>query len=481
MPISLPAKSASDAELTAQVSFGLYRAERAPQEKLVPKKMTFRGGVVLKPDRQQTDSLPVESLPAPRYVTIPLLQHSGGVPAQPVVKPGDHVATGQMIGEPHDEASAPVHASICGTVIRFDRFPYAPGRTAFAIVIENDGREEFSSPIPYSKPWTEADPGELLSVLALSGIVDGCAPVHTKLAGAASARVETLIVNAVTDEPYLAADSRLLFEQAEKALTGILICKKITGASRCIIALSDTKPDLASAISEKMSGERFAGVSLATVKTKYPQHVERLLIRACTGKELPSGASSVQEGCMVLDGATAVYLRDAVMECMPWYQRVVTVAGPLVGAPKNLLVRIGTPLRNLLEACCADTALIKKLVLGGPLSGIACHDLDAPVTKATSAILPLGDSFPALMQHACINCGQCVGVCPMRIAPSLLAALVRKNDVAQAVGCSLMECIGCGCCAYVCPSKINLVHFLEFGKLQERMIERAATGQRSVA
>jgi electron transport complex protein RnfC len=443
--------------------------------------MTFRGGVVLKPDRQQTDSLPVESLPAPRYVTIPLLQHRGGIPARPVVKSGDHVAIGQLIGEACEEESAAVHASICGTVIRFDRFPYAPGRTAGVVVIENDGREEFASPIPYSKPWTEADSGELLSALSLSGIIDGAAPVHTKLAGAARSRVETLIVNAVSDEPYLAADYRLLIERAEKALTGILICKKITGASRCIIALSDAKPELAAAFSEKMNGEPFADVSLAKVKTKYPQHVERLLIRACTGKELPSGSSAAQEGCLALDGATTVYIRDAVMECTPWYQRVVTVAGPLVDAPKNLLVRIGTPLRNLLEACSTDLTRIKKLVLGGPLSGAASHDLDGPVTKSTSAILPMGVSFPALMQNACINCGECLRACPMRIAPSLLAALVRNNDITQAVGCSLMECIGCGCCAYVCPSKINLVHFLEFGKLQGRMVERTDTTQRSVA
>ena len=444
----------------------------------MPKKMTFRGGVLLKPDRQQTDTLSVESLPVPPSVIIPLLQHAGGIPARPIVRPGDHVAMGQMIGEACDATSAPVHASICGIVARLDRFPYAPGCTAFSVVIENDGREEFASPIPYAKPWTEADPAELIHAAAFSGIIDRGAPAHTKLAAAAPARIDTLIFNAVTDEPFLAADYRLMIEQAEKVLTGIIICKKITGSSRCIIALSDNKPELAAALSEKIAGERFGGVSLAKVKPKYPQHEERLLIRACIGEEASSAA---QAGCMVLDAATAAYLRDAVMECMPCYQRIVTVAGPLVGSPKNLLVRIGTPLRSLLEACSVDVTKMKKLVLGGPLSGAACHDIDAPVVKSTSAVLALDASFPALQQNACIGCGQCAAVCPMRISPSLLAALVQRNDVAQAKGYSLMECIGCGCCAYVCPSKINLVHFLEFGKLQARALEQTSTRQRSIA
>jgi electron transport complex protein RnfC len=442
--------------------------------------MTFRGGVVLKPDRLQPGTFPVESLPIPPSVSIPLLQHAGGTPARPIVKPGDSVTTGQMIGEACDDSSAPVHASICGTVTKLDRFPYAPGRTAFSVVVEHDGREEFSSPIPYSKPWTEADPPELIRAIALSGITDGSAAAHAKLTEAAGAGIDTLIINAVTDEPYLSSDCRLIIDNAEKMLTGVLIGKKITGASQCLIALNDTASDLVAALAEKMADERYKTLSLAKVKRKYPQHDERLLIRACTGKEIPSNVSAARAGSVVLGAPAAVYLRDAVMECIPWYQRIVTVAGPLVGSPKNLLVRIGTPLRTLLEACSADLSRIKKLVLGGPLSGSTCHDIDAPVVKSTSAILLFAASITTLKSKACISCGRCVSACPMRLSPSFLAALVLRGDLAQAANSSLKECIACGCCSYVCPSKIDLVHLLEFGQLQCRLIGQA-TLQRSVA
>jgi Na+-translocating ferredoxin:NAD+ oxidoreductase subunit C len=427
--------------------------------------MTFRGGIAALPDRRQPEIAPLEILPVPSFVSIPLVNRDNESPARPLVKPGDVVSTGQMIGEACDEASAPVHASLCGTVRRLDRFPGRPGKIPLSVVIEYDGREEFVSPIPYATPWTEADPEAILHSVKLSGIIDGNAALHAKLGHAARAGVATLIVNAVTDEPFRSADSRLILDNVEKFLTGALIALKIAGAARGLIALGDNSADLIAALADNIGDTRFGALSLVKVQAKYPHRHERLLIRTCTGHALSATDDPVDAGCVVLDAPSTVALRDAVMECIPWYRRIVTVAGPLVATPKNLLVPIGTPQRLLLAACGTDFSKINKVVTGGPLSGVTVHDLDAPVTKSTDALI----AFPAqgaTHHHHCIRCRRCLKVCPMRLSPSSLAQSIMREDFARAAQDGVEVCIGCGCCSYVCPSKIDLVHLLEFGKLR---------------
>jgi electron transport complex protein RnfC len=421
----------------------------------------MHGGIYFKPDRD-IESLPIEDLPAPPAVTIPLVQYRE-TPARPVVNVGDHVAAGQMIGEPADDSGASLHASVSGTVTALSRCRGMLNRPVCSISIENDGKDEFASPISYDKPWQEAEPAELLAKIRLSGIIDWNGgtgvPLHTKLAAAQGKKIDALIINALATEPYCSADLRLCIEPLEKLATGIAICRKIAGASECMVAVGEGMPKALQA------GSRLpGGFSLVRIrKAKYPLHDERFVAHVCEG----NGRRS-----MVISAAAAASAGTAMVELVPSYHRVVTVVDSAAALPKYLRVRIGTPLKLLLEAAGVDAANMQKLVAGGPLTGSAVQDPGMPVTKATAALLAFGRSFPGERQYPCIGCRRCRAVCPMRLWPSRLAMLVQTEDSKELDKLGIMECIECGCCSYVCPSQINLVHYLTMGKqrLRERTV-----------
>jgi electron transport complex protein RnfC len=437
------------------------------REKLVLIKKTFSGGISFKPVTGNTDHLPLETLAPPPVVTIPLLQ-GAGLPLKPAIKTGSHVARGQIIGEPGGGTCAPVHASISGTVTAIDRYPYAEDRNALCVTVENNNLDEFASPIPYDKPWHESEPAELLEKVRLSGIVDragGYLPLHARLAPAVQKPVQTLILNAVQSEPYLSAGARLFIEQAENVLLGAAICGKIAGAAACRIIISDGKPELAQAISALLSDERFKTFSLEMLKKpKYPAHNERLLVKLCTGREISAAQSGLQAGCVVISPEAAAQVKEAIVDLTPSSQVSVTVSGPAAASPKNLLVRIGTPVRQILEACSVNVSALHKMVSGGMLAGTALQELDAPVIKTTAALLALSGTADCAETLACISCRRCYAVCPVRLEPARLVALIQSSAVAEIRKTPVLECIECGCCGHVCPSKINLVQYLQFGK-----------------
>ena len=437
------------------------------REKRVLIKKTFSGGISFKPGTGKTDHLPIETLAAPPIVTIPLMQDAAK-PAKPAVQVGRHVALGQIIGDAGDGSGATVHASVSGTVAAIERYPYLENREALCVTIENNNLDEFASPIPYDKPWHESQPVELLEKVRLSGIIDcagGNTLLHSLLAAAVQKPVRTIMVNAVQTEPFLSADARLFIEQTESVLTGTAICRKIIGAPACRIVISDRRPELAQAISALLSDERFKTFSLETLKkSKYPAHNERLLIKLCTGSELSATESAKEAGCMVISPSSAAALKEAIVDLRPSCQRVVTVAGPAAASPKNLLVRIGTPVRFLLEACSVDVLKMRKLVSNGILAGEALQDMDMPVTKTTAALLAIDGLRTTGMPHACLGCRRCYAACPVRLEPSRLVGLIQLASGAELKKTPLLECIECGCCAYVCPAKIDLVHFLQYGK-----------------
>lgn len=418
-------------------------------------KKSFSGGIYFRPGIGNTDSLPIEPFPAPPAVTIPLI-HTAGAPARPSVKVGDHVAMGQIIGEVDDETAVPVHASVSGVVTAISRYPHTRHPIAFSVTIENNGNDEFASPISYDKPWAESEPEELLRKINLSGNIDRNTSVHARLAAARSGTISALIINTLTTEPYCSADTRLCIEQAEKVLAGAAICAKIIGAARCTIVVSEKRPQITEAMAPLLAEEKFNNnnkFALVKIrKAKYPLHDERLIVR------------TFGDAAVVVSAAAAAAVRDAIIELMPVCQRIVTVAGPAIASPRNLLVRIGTPVRMLLDACAADYAKITRLVSGGPLSGSAVQDLETPVTKTMHALLALDTVFPGEQRHECIGCRRCLAVCPVRLAPSRCARDAQAGNAEGLHEQHAGECIECGCCAYVCPSKINLVHYMAFGK-----------------
>jgi electron transport complex protein RnfC len=298
-------------------------------------------------------------------------------------------------------------------------------------------------------------------------------PTHVKLSPPSNKIIDTLIINGAECEPYLTADHRLMLEKTEQLLTGILILKKILSAQKCFIGIEENKLDAIQAVTSLLKDQKFREIKLARLKVKYPQGGEKQLISAITGREVPSGGLPMDAGCVVQNIGTAVAVYDAVIHGVPLFERVVTVCGPVVKHPKNYLVRIGTPLRLLLEATDADLSKAKKVIMGGPMMGTTQSDLDAPVIKSTSGILVLKSVPPGIREYPCINCGHCVHACPIHLIPSRLAKFAEKEDIESAVEWNIMDCMECGSCAFVCPSKINLVHFIRLGKFHIQAMRAA--------
>jgi electron transport complex protein RnfC len=439
------------------------------------KKFTFKGGVRLSHCKSQTEHLKTEAFPPPPVAVIPLSQHIGA-PARALVDKGDRVLVGQLIGEPAGNVSAAVHSSVSGTVLSVKPFPHPSGRLVQSVEIESDGADEAAEFEPVGQFWRETSSGELVQKIAAAGIVGmggASFPAHIKLSPPTNKPIDTLIINGAECEPYLTDDHRVMVERTEEILTGALIMKKILGAKSVYFGIEDNKKDAVNAVYDKTAGSRFNDVALAVLKSKYPQGGEKPLIAAITGRKVPSGGLPMDAGCVVHNVGTALAVCEAVMQGIPLYRRVVSVTGANVRRPKNLLVRIGTPVRSLLDACGVDVAASKKIVMGGPMMGVALSDLDVPVIKSTSALLALDFATEAVRKYPCINCGQCVRVCPIRLVPSRLAKFVEKENIEDAVKWNLMDCIECGSCAYVCPAKINLVQFYKLGKMKARAASAA--------
>ncbi len=443
-------------------------------------KFSFKGGVFPPHEKEQTERCKIEFLPPPSKVIIPLSQHIGA-PAKILVKRGDEVKVGQMLGEAGGFVSAPVHASVSGTVVSVGEFPHPLGKYVTAVEIENDNADTPVGFEPFPVDWREAAPAELVQKIAASGLVGmggASFPTHVKLSPPTDKPVDTLIINGAECEPYLTADHRLLLEKSKEVLTGALILKKILGAKTAFIAIEDNKPDAIGTIAELLSEKAFTSLSLAKLKTKYPQGGEKQLINAVTKREVPSGGLPMDVGCVVQNVGTALAVWDAICNGAPLYQRVMTVTGPAIRKPRNCLVRIGTPIRSILEQCDIDFNATKKVIMGGPMMGLAQSDLDAPVIKSTSGLLAYDTVHPGIRAHNCISCGNCVKACPARLVPSMIAKYVEKEKYEEAAEWNVLDCIECGSCAFVCPSKINLVHFMKLGKYHVMAARKAAAAKK---
>lgn len=430
------------------------------------KLFSFKGGIRLPSNKKQTEQLAIEIFPAPSKVIIPLLQHAGVI-AHPVIKRGDHVTIGQLIAEPAENDSLAVHSSVSGEVQSISLLPHPTGKQVIAIEIDNDGRDDKTNIQPFDRSWRDAAPGELIQKIQVCGIAgmggEGI-PTYLKLSSPSNKPIDTVLINCIESEPYLASDLRLAVEKTEDLLNGILIVKKITGAANAIIGVENKRTIVLQALSSWLSDPRFKEISVARLQSKYPQGSERQLINAITKRIVPSGGTSIDVGCVVFNVATALAIHDAIIDGTPLYQRVISVCGPTIKSPKNLMVRIGTAIGEILEACEIDLQSTKKIIMGGPMMGIAQTDLDAPIIKTSTGLFAYDKATPALNNHPCINCGNCALVCPAKLIPARIAESVKRNKIDAAVDWNIHDCIECGACAYICPAKINLVHYIRLGK-----------------
>ena len=396
----------------------------------------------------------IRELPAPPRVIIPLSQHIGA-PAKAVVKKGDHVKIGQLIGEAGGFVSAPVHASVSGTVVDVQPCLLASGVTAPAVIIDNDYQEEWVELTPSAHPETlSAD--ELRQIVRNAGIVGmggATFPTAVKLSPAQGKTIEKLVINGAECEPYLTADHRLMLEKAPQIIDGIRLMMLALDVKEAIIGVEDNKPDAIAALSSAAAATE--GITVRALPVRYPQGGEKQLIYAVTRRKVPTGGLPLDVGVVVCNVGTVYAVDQAIREGRPLIDRVTTVGG-LVNNPGNFLVRIGTTVEYLLDACGGLQSGVKQLISGGPMMGMAIARTDIPLTKGSSGVLALGEEAMEPKESTCIRCGRCMRACPMKLAPAKLDALARADRFEDAAKAGAMSCLECGACTYVCPAKRSL-------------------------
>ncbi len=421
-------------------------------------------------------------LPLPARLTLPLAQHIGA-PARPVVQAGQRVLRGELLAAAQGKVSAPVHAPTSGTVLGIVEatIPHPSGLAGPAILLEPDGADE-GLPADECDPFTLA-PEEIARRVAAAGIVGmggATFPAAVKLALGGQQPIETLILNGGECEPYLSCDDRLMRERPAEVIDGARVILRALGARRALVGVENNKPEAIAALREAAAAH--GEVRVVALPSRYPMGSEKQLIAWLTGREVPAGGLSSAIGVVVHNVGTAAAIHRAIRFGEPLTRRVVTVAGGAVRTPRNLEVRIGTPLSALIEFCGGFTAEPARLVMGGPMMGIAVGSLDIPIIKGSGGVLALlpGEASDPAAAGPCIRCASCVGACPIGLMPLEMAALVRTGDLKGAVGIGLKDCIGCGTCSYVCPSSIPLVQFFNHAKGELAAQERDRMKQAAI-
>lgn len=427
---------------------------------------SFRGGVYLPEYRQTVSRAAYIAAPSPARVVLPLVQHEG-IAARPVVKAGDSVRAGDVVAEAGSAASARVHASISGVVSAVEPRQYPHGAEVTAVVIDAAPAIEPAPVLTTIHDWQNAEPQALIERARDCGLVDMCdggRPLEQMLSAGEGA-ADTLIVDATECEPYLLANARLIADRATDIIEGACIAARALGIQRVHIAVTETMKEPISILRRALGPRRSAPCRLARIVARYPQHTDAQLVSAVSGRSIATGRSARDWGCVVLKAASVCALRDAVVGGHALVERVVTVAGPGVKAPVAVRVRLGVSARELLELCGVDWSKVRKVVMGGAMTGPTQVNADVPVTKSSVAVLALDTSAPSTSHDACIWCGLCHRACPMNLVPSMIARQVRAGALDEAREWGIDACHECGACSYICPSKVNLVHFVKLGKL----------------
>lgn len=390
-----------------------------------------------------------------------------GAPCTPLVKKGDHVLLGQKIGDVTSGLGCPVHSSVSGTVLSVEEKISPAGAKVTYVTVENDMENTVSPDIkPFDKRLTEATSEEIISLIKEAGItgMGGASfPTYAKISSAIG-KVDTMIINCAECEPYITANHRLLLEEPSTVINGVKILLRAVGVKRAIIAVEDNKLDAINLLEELLGDSKM--ISVAVMKTKYPQGDERQLIYALTGAELRQGQLPADEGCVIFNAETCSAIFKAFLTGMPLVSRRVTVTGDCVAKPKNLLVPIGTSFSDLVEFCGGLCKKPKSLISGGPMMGQAQWDKDASVVKGTSAVLILSDDVqksPA-SDPVCIRCGNCVSHCPMHLTPNYLALFSAHGEFDMAEKYGAMSCVECGSCSYGCPGNVPIVQYIRVAK-----------------
>lgn len=436
---------------------------------------TFKIGGVHPPENKLTSGGKIQKLPVPEQVIIPLGQHIGA-PATPVVQKGDTVKAGQLIGQASGFVSANVHSSVSGTVLAVENRPDAAGLQKPCVVIKVEG-DEWMEGIDRSEKIDHnitASQEEILKAITAAGIVGmggATFPTQVKLSPPPGSKAEILIINGVECEPYLTADHRIMLERAEEIIIGVQILMKAIDVKQAIIGIENNKRDAIDRLTSITS--KVLGIEICPLKVKYPQGGEKQLIKATTGRAVPSGALPIAVGAVVQNVGTAMAVYEAVMKHKPLMERVVTVTGKSMNNPGNFLCRIGTPVSELINAAGGLPEDTAKVIGGGPMMGRTMANIDSPVMKGTSGVLIINEKEgPRKPSRNCIRCSKCVSACPMGLEPYLLMTLSRHDLLERLEAEKVMDCIECGSCSYTCPADRPLLDYIRLGKARTGVMIR---------
>ena len=423
-------------------------------------KSTFVGGIHPFEGKELSKDKPIKAVLPKGDLVYPLSQHIGA-PAAPIVKKGDHVLQGQKIAEASGFVSAPIYATVSGTVKAIEPRRVVTSNEVMSIVIENDGLYE-EVEYPVHKPYEELSKEEIISIVKEAGIVGmGGAgfPTFIKLSPKEPDKIDYIIANCAECEPYLTSDYRRMIEEPEKLIGGLKIMLRLFDNAKGILAVEENKPD-AIALLKKLTKDE-PDIMVTPLKTKYPQGSERSIIYATTGRAINSSMLPADAGCIVDNVDTIVAIYHAV-DGKPLMYRIVTVTGDAVNDPRNFIVRIGTMYDELIEEAGGFKEEPAKVISGGPMMGFGMFDLHVPTTKTASALLCLTkDDVSEMEPTACIKCGRCVEVCPQRLVPNKLMVASIHDDSETFLKLNGLECVECGCCSYTCPAKRPLTQSIK--------------------
>lgn len=447
---------------------------------------TFRIGGVHPAENKLSAGSAIREAALPRQAVFSMFQHIGA-PAKPVVKKGDVVKVGTLLGEAGGFVSAPIYSSVSGKVSKVDVALDASDTRRMAVYVDVEGDEweesiDRSTDLVRLEDRPDLDAKTIVDKIKQAGIVGmggATFPCHVKLCPPPGQKAECVIINAVECEPYLTADHSLMLEKADEILVGVTLIMKAVGVERGYIGIENNKPDAIRLMQEK-AGRFHPGIEVVPLKVRYPQGGEKQLIDAVIGRQVPAPpAIPINVGAVVQNVGTAFAIYEAVMKNKPLISRVITVTGKSVKQPSNLLARLGTPFSQLIDECGGLPADTGKIIGGGPMMGKALISLNIPMTKGSSGLLVMTEKEAHRAEpDPCIRCAKCVGACPMGLEPFLLAQLSSQHMWDEAEHEAIVSCIECGSCAFTCPSHRPLLDHIRLGKTTVMGIIRARAAKK---
>jgi len=447
------------------------------------------GGVKL-PHRKSTQNMPSRKLTTPQSVVIPVLQHIGA-PCKISVNIGDNVKIGDVIAQSSEGLSVPIHASISGTVSKISKINLLNGAKVDAIQIDSDDKNEFSQKITIPKINSKQDLIECIKESGLVGLGGAGFPTFVKLNVPENKSVHTLVINAAECEPYITADNRTIVENIHDVFCGISILQKFLNIENIIIGIENNKPEAITILddyvkcqtlknpesSENSLKEKYnlkfpKNLSILKLKTTYPAGAEKTLIKKALNLDVPQGKLPLDVGCIVMNVSSIAFIAQHLTNGIPLISKRITVDGSGIKNPQNLIVPIGTKISDILNFC-KEKEPIKKVIIGGPMMGVAIKSTDFPILKQTNAVLFFNEKDSILPEeNACIRCGKCINACPMSLYPNLLDIYTRQKNVDKLSELDIFSCVECGCCSFTCPAKRHLVQNIKVGKNLLKNVKR---------